>query len=106
MVSRYSIKEKLIELSEGPLAKLLLLPALVFIVIFVLFPLIWNVVLSFTNYSLVGIHARVWGFIGLRNYFRLLRDSTFYLALSNTFIFTVFSALINDTLLNFLKFSE
>jgi len=99
IMSSESLKERFVSAFEGPLARLLLLPALAFIGIFVVFPIIWNVVLSFTNYSLIGVQAVKWSFIGVRNYYLILTDSTFYSALKNTVLFTIFSALIGQVVL-------
>jgi len=84
---------------EGPLARLLLIPALVFLALFVVFPLVWDVYISFTNYALVGPSARHWRFIGIQNYIWIFTDPDFYAALGNTFIFTALSALVGQAFL-------
>ncbi len=96
---RNSFIEKLVTLFEGGGARLLLLPALVFIGIFVLFPLIWNFVLSFTNYSLIGARSKHYTFVGLTNYLKILADEVFRMSVVNSFIFTLFSALIGQAFL-------
>ncbi len=90
---------KLAALLEFTLPKLLLVPALALIGLFVVFPLIWDVVMSFTNYSMLGATAYKWGFIGLKNYLWVITDPDFQAALANSFIFTVISALIGQAFL-------
>jgi len=60
-----------------------LLPSLVIIAIFVLYPIIAVVYYSFTDYSIVT--PPVW--VGLKNYNWLIHDSTFWKALSHSFIY-------------------
>ncbi len=64
---------------------LFLAPALLVIAIFVLYPILAVVYYSFTDYSIVT--PPEW--IGLRNYQELLRDSNFWLALRNSFIYLI-----------------
>jgi putative chitobiose transport system permease protein len=64
---------------------LFLTPALLVIAIFVLYPILAVVYYSFTDYSIVT--PPEW--IGLRNYQELLRDSNFWLALRNSFIYLI-----------------
>ncbi len=69
---------------------LFLLPTLIFLAIFVLFPIIYNIILSFQNvnvYNLKGEHD----FIGLTNYINTFKDEVFYISLKNSVIFTVLS---------------
>jgi len=74
-------------------------PALALIGLFVVFPLVWSVVMSFTNYSMLGATAKHWGFIGLANYWWVLTDPVFQSAVVNSFIFTAASALIGQVVL-------
>lgn len=69
---------------EGVLAYLLLLPATLLLLVFVAYPLVYGIWLSFTN-SLVGVPGQ---FIGLANYAELLRDSTFRQTVGNSFTYT------------------
>ncbi len=64
---------------------LFLAPALLVIAIFVLYPILAVVYYSFTDYSIVT--PPEW--IGLRNYQELMRDSNFWLALRNSFIYLI-----------------
>jgi putative chitobiose transport system permease protein len=64
---------------------LFLAPALLVIAIFVLYPILAVVYYSFTDYSIVT--PPEW--IGLQNYQGLLRDSNFWLALRNSFLYLI-----------------
>lgn len=92
--------EKLSLIAEEKLSRVLLLPALVMIAIFIVFPIVWSIYLSFTNYSTVGPTAINYTFVGLRNYFKLFSAlSEFPASIRNSFIFTLFSALIGQVVL-------
>ncbi len=94
-----SLLDRIVTIFEGGFARLLLVPALAFIGIFVVFPLVWSVILSFTDYSLIGRRAVEWGFIGFTNYIRILSDTVFRDSVINSFLFTIFSALIGQAFL-------
>lgn len=68
--------------SRAPL--LLITPAIVLFALFFLWPGGLGLIYSFTDYRGVGDM----NFIGLDNYIRLLADSSFYSALSRTFLYT------------------
>ncbi len=77
MISK-SLREK-IETSQ------FLAPALVIIAVVLVYPLLYTFRLSFFSYSI----ARGLRFIGLGNYVNIVQDSTFYIALQNTLLYTV-----------------
>ncbi len=92
--------DRLAALFEGKLSRLLVLPALVMIGIFVVFPIVWSVCLSFTNYFTIGPTAVHYSFVGLTNYLTLFSAiSEFPASIKNSFIFTIFSALIGQVFL-------
>ena len=62
-----------------------LLPSLVIVAIFVLYPIFAVVYYSFTDYSIVT--PPVW--VGLKNYNWLIYDSTFWKALSYSFLYLI-----------------
>jgi multiple sugar transport system permease protein len=69
---------------------LFLLPALLFLAVFVLFPILYNILLSFQNvnvYNLKGEHS----FVGLANYVKTFKDPVFYTSFKNSILFTVLS---------------
>lgn len=63
---------------------LFLLPALTFFAIFVLFPMIWSLRLSFFEWKVVGE-----SFVGFQNYANVLNDPIFYKSLLNTSLYVV-----------------
>lgn len=69
---------------------LFLLPTLIFLAIFILFPIVYNIVLSFQDvdvYNLKGKH----NFVGFDNYVTILKDTVFRTSLKNSIVFTVLS---------------
>jgi multiple sugar transport system permease protein len=74
---------------QGHIAALFLLPALLFILIFVFYPAFYAVYLSLTNASLIRLN---WDFVGLHNYFQFFQDETAFKVLRNTYIY-VFSVI-------------
>ncbi len=65
---------------------LFLLPWILTLLIFWLFPLIYSLVLSLTRYSILSGQIK---WIGFLNYLDLLKDSNFWVALKNTSIFVL-----------------
>jgi multiple sugar transport system permease protein len=63
-----------------------LLPWLFILILFWLFPIIYSLFLSFTEYNVLTGQAK---WIGLANYFELFKDPDFWVALKNTIIFVV-----------------
>ena len=72
---------------DGRAAFLMLLPFLVFFLLFVIYPACQNLFYSFTNYKFGAQKT----FIGLKNYQNLFRDGDFLIALRNTAVYSVFS---------------
>lgn len=64
-------------------------PALVFVCLLMVFPVIYTFILSFTDWSLTS--GRPMKFVGLRSYFRVFKEPRFWAALGRTLIFTFFS---------------
>lgn len=72
---------------------LFLLPALIFVIIMMVFPLAYTIRLSFTQWSMGSFAPPRW--IGLANYSSLLfHDNRFWSAVGRTFVFTVVAVLI------------
>lgn len=65
---------------------LFLLPWFLILIFFWLFPIIYSLILSFTEYNVLTGEAK---WIGLSNYFELFKDPDFWVALKNTMIFVV-----------------
>lgn len=78
---------------------LILLPSMILLFAFVIYPALYSVYLSFTNEALTGAGALHPRFVGLRNYLRLFNDGKFWNSLLVTFIFVVGSAVIGQFVL-------
>lgn len=65
---------------------LVISPSLIFYLLFFLYPIFYNVNLSFTNHSLYKYHD--YDYIGLKNYVDLLNENEFYTIIFRTIIFT------------------
>ncbi len=73
------------------------LPALLFILVIIIFPLVYTVYNSFTNWTLTSRQPT--SFVGLANYITLLtRDPRFVQSISRTFIFTIGSVALQMVL--------
>lgn len=97
---------------NSPKAWLYLLPALIFILIFNVYPLIRTFLMALESNSILNSH-----FVGIDNFLFVLKDRTFHLALKNTFIYAItvvplsiiismFIALILNTKIKGSKFFE
>lgn len=71
---------------------LFLLPALVFMAVFVIYPIFYNAVLSFKDVNVYNLNAEQ-HFVGFSNYIKTFKDEVFYIAAQNSLVFTVFSIL-------------
>jgi len=72
-------------LTQDTSAYLFILPSVLMFLLFVLYPLILSVVISFQERGLV--HAK---WIGLANFKNIFSDAYFFVALKNTFLFVLF----------------
>ena len=72
-------------LTHPPRAGLLLVsPAMLFVAVFVLAPLVFALYISFTNWPLIGAYR----FIGLENYLNLFQDPAFVQSIGYTLLYT------------------
>lgn len=62
-----------------------MLPAMIILVTFVFYPIVYSVPLAFTNYSVFADTK----FVGLTNFERLIADKDFYVALRNSLLFII-----------------
>jgi putative aldouronate transport system permease protein len=70
---------------------LFIAPAMIYFLVFVIYPLIQGLIMSFQKYGLLGSK----GFIGFENYRKLLVDPFFYQTIWNTLFITVGIVVIN-----------
>jgi arabinogalactan oligomer/maltooligosaccharide transport system permease protein len=85
----------LADLRRNPTAYAFALPAVVIIFAVIVFPFVWNLVLSLSDMSLVRF--RDWRVVGLQNYAEVLSDPRLW-GLSGVFLKTVLWTVINVTL--------
>lgn len=78
---------------------LILLPSMVLLFAFVIYPAIYSIYLSFTNEALTGAGALHPRFVGFKNYGRLFADGRFWNSLLVTFVFVLGSAVIGQFVL-------
>lgn len=69
-------------LSDRSIALLFILPTILILVFIVVYPLIWSLFLSFTDYSVVGMERP--HFIGIKNFANILKDEYIWLHFQNT----------------------
>lgn len=62
------------------------LPAITFVMVMMIFPVVFTAFLSFTNWNLTS--GQPLSIVGLRSYFRVLREPRFLEAMGRTFLFT------------------
>lgn len=65
------------------------LPALLYMLIFVGYPIVSNIILSMQNVTVRNLSKGVKKFVGLDNYIKLFGDEVFVKSIGNTLLFTV-----------------
>ena len=68
---------------------LFVLPALIYMLVFVGYPIVDNIILSFQDVTTTTLTAAHKPFAGLSNYIQIFNDPVFIKALINTLLFTV-----------------
>jgi multiple sugar transport system permease protein len=79
-----------------------LLPSIVIMLVFFIYPILLTFFYSFTNLALTGESARELKFVGLDNYIRMFADPTVKVSIWNTLVFLIGSAVIGQQVLGFL----
>lgn len=77
---------------------LFVLPAVIFLIIFVGYPICYNIILSFQNVDLMALNTGVKPFVGLANYKAVFENPVFYKALSNTLFYTIICIIFQFTI--------
>ncbi|MDF2442071.1 MAG: multiple sugar transport system permease protein [Subtercola sp.] len=72
---------------------LFVVPALLYIALFFLYPVVQNVLMGFQDYTTATFYTGKAPFIGLDNYQAVISDATFWPTVRNTFVFVVCSVL-------------
>ncbi|MFS0820256.1 carbohydrate ABC transporter permease [Bacillus sp. 1P02SD] len=77
---------------------LFVLPAVIFMMIFIGYPLIYNIILSFQNVDLAALTSGNKSFVGFDNYKQLFRMEVFGVSVKNTIIYTIGSVVFQVAL--------
>ena len=85
---------------HGNAGLLFALPACIYMMIFVGYPIISNLLLSLQDVTVMNLSRGEKHFIGISNYLKLFQDDVFLKSLSNTLVFTV-SCLLFQFLIGF-----
>lgn len=75
-----------------------ILPGLLYVVLILGYPLVYNFILSFKDTNVKNFAKGTSQFIGIDNYVRLFQDSTFQMVLKNTFVFTIACLVVQFTI--------
>lgn len=81
-------KKRRSHLTESRLGYLLILPNYIIYTVFTLIPIVWTVVMSFTNYDL-----KSYTFIGIQNYIDIFKDEIFLKSIWNTIYYSILTIL-------------
>ncbi len=85
------MKAKKVGLSQNQtLGKIFIIPLVAFLLIFMIYPVIYNVFLSFTDARLL---KKDFNFVGLKNYKNIFSNPKFYQYAKNTLIWTITSVI-------------
>lgn len=76
-------------LSNENVGYLYVLPAVVFILLFVVYPIGYNILISLQKYDISTFQNGVKEFIGLENYKSIFADQLFIKSVQNTFVYTI-----------------
>jgi len=82
--------------TERNLQILFPLPAIIFVALLMIFPILYTLFLSFTNWNLTS--GNPFSFVGFNSYIRVLTEPRFLHALARTFSFTFFAVVIEGFL--------
>jgi arabinogalactan oligomer / maltooligosaccharide transport system permease protein len=81
---------------EQNFAMMMVIPAAIIVAAVVVWPFIYNLILSMSNMSLLHIHD--WKFIGLRQYEKVFSEPQFYSVLWKTLVWTVLNVVFHVTI--------
>lgn len=82
--------------SERNFALWMVAPVAVVVALVVVWPFLYNIVLSFSNMSLLHIHD--WELIGPRQYEKVFSDTSFYVVFGKTMVWTVLNVFFHVTI--------
>lgn len=94
-VEKQSIWKKVLSNWQG---YLFVLPAVIYMLVLIGYPLIYNLILSFQNVNLAVFNAGGAEFVGWQNYASLFQQDVFWISLKNTMVYTVGSVVFQFVL--------
>lgn len=77
---------------------LFILPSIIFLFLFLIYPIFYNINLSFKNTTLISLLQKSDKYVGFTNYFTIIKDPTFIKTFINTMLFTIISISFQFTL--------
>lgn len=90
-----------VERKRKRMAFYFIVPALVYMLAFCIYPVVYNLILGFQNMSISNMVSKSYQFVGLEQYKEILfgaPSKLFFKSLKNTFVYTVFSILFQFVL--------
>lgn len=79
-------------------AYIFVLPAVIFLIVFVGYPILYNIIMSFQDVDLMALNTGIKPFVGLDNYKAVFENPVFYKALFNTLFYTVVCIIFQFTI--------
>jgi multiple sugar transport system permease protein len=77
---------------------LFLIPLILYLGIFLIYPLVYNILLSLNNVNLINYATNTYTFSGFDNYINIIKDPNFWLSFENTIIFLILSLVFQFTI--------
>ncbi|MGB9664324.1 MAG: extracellular solute-binding protein [Ignavibacteria bacterium] len=96
ILSRKTILAFLKDLSKNSFAYYLVLPAFVVMILVIIYPFMYNIVLSFSNMNLR--HINDWSIIGFNQYIKVFSEPIFYTVFLKTIVWTVVNVFFHVTI--------
>lgn len=93
----FKLKRQSYDKKETVVGYIFVLPGLIFMLMMIGYPVIYNFILSFQNVTAMNVRSPVREFIGFQNYITALQSDVMPLAVRNTFLYTVMCIIIQFT---------
>jgi len=77
---------------------LFMIPLMVYLAIFLIYPVLYNIFLSLNNVNLINYATNTYIFSGISNYIKIINDPNFLTSFINTIIFLIISLVFQFTL--------
>lgn len=75
--------------AKQPVGYLFVLPALIFMVAFIGYPIVYNLILSIQNITVMTFNNPIKQWVGFQNYWEMLQDPLLQITMTNTLIYTI-----------------